>query len=331
MERPDPLRIALAGKAGSITHWLEDATAAWRADGHEVRLAITRRPWLAAQAEAALVGVIAERLRASLRQFQPDLIVVMGGYHIPEALLEAISTLPGRPPLAGWVGDVFTPQDAGRAGLYDLVAYADSALLALHRQWNLAAQALYLPHAIDPRVAPPVRAFAERDPRMVFVANPTPLRRAVVSAIAAPIAVFGPGWRGSDGGAHDIHPGRVAARRVPAIYGGHRTALNIRNELNVLAGLNQRNFEPCLAGAALLTDDQPDLQTCFEPGSEVLVWRDADELNALYRKVLGEGDFAARVAAAGRGRVLAQHTFAHRLGTLAEAFRLPLPKPPARA
>ncbi len=325
------MRIAVAGKAGSITHWLEDAAAAWRADGHEVRLAITRRPWLAAQAETALVGVIAERLRASLRRFQPDLILVIGGYHIPEALLEAISSLPGRPPLAGWVGDVFAPEDAGRARFYDLVAYADSALLAVHRQWDLGAVALYLPHAIDPRAAPPVRAFEERDPRMVFVANPTPLRRAVVSAIEAPVAVFGPGWRGSDGGAHDIHPGRVAARRVPTLYGGHRATLNIRNELNVLSGLNQRNFEPCLAGSTLLTDDQPDLEACFEPGSEVLVWRDPDELNALYRRIRSDTAFAANVAEAGRARVLAHHTFAHRLRTLAEALRLPLPKPPARA
>jgi spore maturation protein CgeB len=310
------LRIAIAGKAGSITHWLEDAAGAWRADGHEVRLAITRRPWLAAQAETALAGVIAERLRASLRRFQPDLIVVIGGYHIPEALLEAISSLPGRPPLAGWVGDVFTLEDAVRARLYDLVGYADSALLAVHRQWDLAARALYLPHAIDPRAVPQVRPFEARDPRMVFVANPTPLRRTVVSRIDAPIAVFGPGWRASDGPAHDIHPGRVAARRVPTLYAGHRAALNIRNELNVLSGLNQRNFEPCLAGSALLTDDQGDLEACFEPGSEVLVWRDVDELNGLYARVLREPDFAARIAQAGRARVLAQHTFAHRLATL---------------
>jgi spore maturation protein CgeB len=112
----------------------------------------------------------------------------------------------------------------------------------------------------------------------------------------------------------------VAARRVPAIYAGHRAALNIRNEINVLTGLNQRNFEPCLAGAALLTDAQPDLEACFEPGREVLVWRDPAELNGLYAKVLADADFAARIAAAGRARVLAHHTFTHRLETLRAAL-----------
>jgi spore maturation protein CgeB len=314
------LRIAVAGKAGSITHWLEDATGAWRADGHDVRLAITRRPWLAAPLETALAGAIAGRLRAFLRRFAPDLIVAIGAYHVPLPLLEAIATLPGRPPLVGWVGDAFTDEAAAPARLYDLVGYTDSALLARHGEWSFASRALYLPHAIDPRAAAPPGAFHDRDRRMVFVANPTPLRRAMVAGIGQPIAVFGPGWRTAEAPAHDIRPGRVAARRVPALYAAHRAALNIRNELHVLSGLNQRNFEPCLAGAALITDDQPDLTTCFDPGTEVLVWRDVDELNGLYAQVLGDPDFAGRIAAAGRARVLAQHTFAHRLATLTKAL-----------
>jgi spore maturation protein CgeB len=314
------LRIALAGKAGSITHWLEDTAQAWRADGHEVRLALTRRPWLAEAMETALAGLIAERLRAGLVRFRPELIVVIGGYHTPLPLLEAIASLPDRPPLAGWVGDAFTHEARAAARLYDGVGYTDSGLAARHREWGFPGQALYLPHAIDPRAAPAAGAFAARDPNMVFVANPTPLRRQTVARIAEPIAIFGPGWRKVDAPAHRIHPGRVAARRAPQLYAAHRAALNIRNELHVLTGLNQRNFEPCLAGAALITDDQPDLESCFEPGREVLIWRDADELNGLYAEVLGDVSLAQRVAEAGHARVLAQHTFAHRLESLRAAL-----------
>jgi spore maturation protein CgeB len=316
------LRIAVAGKAGSITHWLEDAAEAWRADGHEVRLAVTRRPWLAAGMETALAGLLAERLTASLRRFRPDLIVVTGGYHTPLPLLEAIASLSARPPLAGWVGDVFAEEARAWARLYDVVGYTDSGLAARHRDWDFPGRALYLPHAIDPRAAPAAGAFAARDPRLVFLANPTPLRRETVARIDEPIAIFGPGWRRADGPAHHIHSGRVAARRAPQLYAAHRAALNIRNELHVLTGLNQRNFEPCLAGAALITDDQPDLESCFEPGREVLVWRDVDELNGVYAEVLGDVSLAQRVAEAGRARVLAQHTFAHRLESVSQALGL---------
>jgi spore maturation protein CgeB len=314
------LRIALAGKAGSITHWLEDAAGAWRADGHQVRLFITRRPWLAEGLETAMSGVLAERLRASLRRFRPDLIVAIGAYHVPLPLLEEIASVPGRGPLVGWIGDVFSGDAAQAARLLDLAAYTDRALTDRHREWGFPGEPLFLPHAVDPRAAAEVAPFEKREARMVFVANPTPLRREVIGRIARPIAVFGPGWREADGPAHEIHAGRVAARRVPAIYGAHRAALNIRNELNVLTGLNQRNFEPCLAGAVLLTDDQGDIESCFEPGTEVLVWREAEELNGLHARVLQEPEFARRVADAGRARVLAQHTFAHRLAALTAAL-----------
>jgi spore maturation protein CgeB len=319
------LRIAVAGKAGSITHWLEDAAAAWRAEGHDVRLAITRRPWLAQGLEAALAGALAERLRASLGRFRPELIVVIGGYHTPLPLLEAMAAMPGRPPLVGWVGDAYEQEARAWAALYDCVGYTDSALAVRHAEWGFPGQSVYLPHAIDPSAAPAEGAFPSRDPRMVFVANPTPMRRETVAGIEQPMAIFGPGWRIGDAPAHSIYPGRVPAARAPQLYAAHRTALNIRNELHVLAGLNQRNFEPCLAGAALLTDAQGDLERCFEPGAEVLVWRDLAELNGHYARALADAAFAERVAAAGRARVLAHHTFAHRLAAITETVGLPKP------
>jgi spore maturation protein CgeB len=311
------LKIALVGKKGALNHWLEHAAGAWRAEGHDVRLAIVRRPWLAEPLERALADPIAWMLRQRLIGFAPELILAVGAYHVPQPLLEVIAGIPGRAPLIGWVGDAFGPEAAAKAGLYDLVAYTDRALMAEAR--GFGGRSMPLPHAIDPRRAPPRLPFESRDPRMLLVANPTALRRAVIAAVKEPMVVRGPGWRPTDGSIHDVQAGRVADARVPALYGGHRAALNVRNEINVLSGLNQRNFEPCLAGACLITDDQPDLSACFEPGREVLVWKSPDELNAHYLRVLAESAFAERIALAGQARVLAEHTFAHRLAALRAA------------
>ena len=46
------LKLFLLGKRGSIVHWLEDATAAFRSAGHSVEVGIVRRPWLDARLEA---------------------------------------------------------------------------------------------------------------------------------------------------------------------------------------------------------------------------------------------------------------------------------------
>ncbi len=67
---------------------------------------------------------------------------------------------------------------------------------------------------------------------------------------------------------------------------------------------------------------QPDLPLCFVPGEEVLVWADAVELNALYARLGREPGLAARTAEAGRRRIIAEHSFAARLHTLAAALGL---------
>ncbi len=309
------MKLFLLGKSGSVTHWLEDAAHAFAALGHEVVTGIVRRPWLHIAAEAALAGPIAMALAQRVRREAPDLILAIGGVHVPRAILEAIAAQPGRAPLMGWVGDAFEPSARGVADLYDAVGYTDSALVERHRAWDLRAQALYLPHAADPSATWLARAAA-RKAMMAFVANPTPGRRAVVAAIRKPIALHGLGWSAADGPHHEIHPHRVSASALRGVYAGHLAALNVRNERNVLVGLNQRNFDPCLAGAAVVTDDQPDLARCFEAGREVAVWRDAEELNAIYERLLADPDEAAALAERGRRRVLADHTYGARLDTL---------------
>jgi spore maturation protein CgeB len=308
------MKLFLLGKGASITHWLEDAAGAFSADGHQVFIGLVRRPWLAAPLESGLVGPLAASLRRRIERVAPDLILVIGGFHAPREILEAISTLPGRPPIMGWVGDIFDAGAAHLAQIYDAVGYTDSGLLSRHNDLAFPGTAFYLPHAANP--AGPWPARARRAARMVFIANPTPHRMQVVEGIRQSIVLYGPGWTSLPARRHERHARRAAPGALRGLYGGHFAALNIRNEANVLAGLNQRNFDPLLAGAALLTDDQPDLVRCFEPGVEVLVWRTIDDLNEAYERLLAHPEEAAGLAERGRRRVLADHTYGARLKTL---------------
>jgi len=314
------LKIFLLGKQASITRWLEDAALAFRRGGHEVRVGLTRRPWLNLALEQALAAPLADRIARRVARFGPDLILVIGGYHIPAAMLDAIASLPSRAPLVGWVGDNFDDSAVAADASYDLVACTDSGLLARRDHRGFATPSLFLPHAVDPGAGQRLAPGSGRRTQMVFVGNPTPHRRAVVSALERPIVLYGPAWRRMPDVDHEIHGRRISKRRVFGLYAEHLAALNIRNEYNVLAGLNQRNFEPCLAGAAVVTDDQPDLSLCFEPGREVLAWRTTEELNALYAQVLSDPAWAAAVGKAGRRRVLADHTYAARLQSLRAAL-----------
>jgi spore maturation protein CgeB len=315
------MKIFVLGKLGSVVHWVEDSIAAFRAAGHDVRFGVTRNPRLNPSIERLLLARWAGAPRAArivraIRRFSPDLILAIVPYHMPLPILEHVAALPGRPPLLGWVGDSFSAESAPAAALFDAVAYTDSGLLAAHRQFGWPTQAVYLPHAANPRLDRGIADPGSRHRDMVFVANPTPHRLALVSQIRTPMRLFGAGWTRLPPGGHQIHARHVGIDELAALYRSPLAALNVRNENNVLAGLNQRHFDPYLAATPVVSDDQADLSRCFDPGTEILVYRDADELNDIYAGLRREPNRAAAIGESGRRRVLAEHTYQHRLAAL---------------
>ena len=80
--------------------------------------------------------------------------------------------------------------------------------------------------------------------------------------------------------------------------------------------VNQRVFDVPAAGAFVLTDWREQMDDLFTPGKEVIFYREPEEVPDLIRHYLARPEERARIAAAARKRVLAEHTYAHRLQTL---------------
>ncbi len=305
------MKITLLGKTGSVTNWLEGCAAGLRDAGHEVQICSTNRGILPGPLRAA-------RIAAAIQRFRPELILSPNGYLMPLPVLDHVRALPKRPKLVAWVGDVFVESDRAAAARYDAIAYTDSFLVAEHARQKFPGPAFFLPHAANPRLA--AAAAETRTLRMVFAGNPTPNRIELFGKLAAPIAIYGPGWQKFPNVAHDIHARRVGITELQAIYARHLAVLNIRHGANTVNGLNQRGFDPYLAGAPVVSDPQPDLKNCFDIGTEVLVYHSADELNEIYARLQREPALAATIAAAGRRRVLRDHQYANRLTKLLEAL-----------
>jgi len=315
------MRVFVLGKPREVTHWTEDCLAGFQAAGHETCLGVTRDPRLHPGIERALMadwtgGFLARRLVHAITAFRPDLILAVRAYATPLPILARVAALPGRPPLVGWVGDMIAETDRWVANHFDLVGYTDTAMLDQHIRLGFRARAMYLPHAANPRMT--AEPTAPRMQGLVFVANPTPHRRAIIDALDHPITLVGPGWTPSPAVAHRIDASRINGDALAELYASHAGALNIHHETNVASGLNQRHFDPPLFGTPVLSDAQADLTLCFEPGSDVLVWHDQDELNDLHARIRREPEWAEAIGQAARRRVLAEHLYAHRLDTLVQ-------------
>jgi len=80
--------------------------------------------------------------------------------------------------------------------------------------------------------------------------------------------------------------------------------------------VNMRVFEALASGAMLITDHADGLDELFEPGRDLVVYRDEDEALELIARYLADEGARVRIASQGRERALAEHTYAHRIQTM---------------
>lgn len=322
----------LVGKSGSIVQWFEDAQDGFEDAGAAAVVSSLNgnTPWAAMgirlaklRGRAALERHLLHRLDASLKTVKPDLVVFVQAYWAPGALFDLVRS--HGIPAAGWVGDKFGPQAKARASRLDRVYYTDSGFLAEAKTFGFADNGAYLPHAVNTRRF--LSGDVPRTDRIAFVAVPTRHRVALLQQLASPIAVYGRGWDALGRTLHEVHNRWLARGQLPGLYGGSLAVLNIRNELNVFEGLNQRSFEPAACATAVIHDDVADLARCFEPGKEVLVFGGVQELQEICERVRRDPALARRVGAAAKARVQAEHTCAHRAKTILRDFGLECRKP----
>lgn len=89
-----------------------------------------------------------------------------------------------------------------------------------------------------------------------------------------------------------------------------------------------RIFDVLAAGGFLLAEHSPELVALFRPGVELETYRSPQELVDKARFYLGQPELRRTVAAAGRARVLADHTIGHRLATMLGTLGLSAPASP---
>jgi spore maturation protein CgeB len=113
--------------------------------------------------------------------------------------------------------------------------------------------------------------------------------------------------------------GWVANARVPEIFARHRLTVHVprRHYAETLPGIPTiRVFEALACGIPLVSAPWDDAEGMFRPGKDFLVARDGEAMRLALARLLADPELAASVAAAGRERVLARHTCAHRVDEL---------------
>ena len=259
---------------------------------------------------------VAKRLKRRLESLRPELIFIVAPIFVPLACYEiVVDYLDCTGALCvGWIGDLFKLEKdvRDRLAIFDRLYYTDTGFSSLLRDYP----STYLPLATDPAIFPPINSRMKHD--CVFVAARTDNRESFLRSVKHPVMVFGPGWKGSavDRMHHCFHGKKLTLHQTARLYSGANFVLNLKNADNVINGLNQRSFDPCVCRVPLLHDMVGDLTLNFEPESELLVFSTPSEFDDQYDRALHDSSLGPRLAENAYRRVLSSHTYHHRAETV---------------
>ena len=118
------------------------------------------------------------------------------------------------------------------------------------------------------------------------------------------------------GSEFDVNVRRVFLTEMAEHFSSGKIVFNnaIKNDLNM------RVFEALCSGSMLLTDDAEGLSEFFTDGKELALYNDENIIERA-RYYLGHEEERERIAKAGREKVLAAHTYAHRVEQIIEIMR----------
>ncbi|MHC1713922.1 MAG: glycosyltransferase [Solidesulfovibrio sp.] len=138
-----------------------------------------------------------------------------------------------------------------------------------------------------------------------------------------PVLVGDPGWRDTFPGEGKLWryvPELAYYDQLPDFYPLSDINFNATS-LQMKGAVNQRVFDVPACRAFLLTDARRQMERLFEPGREVAVYTDVEEIGPLLDRYLADAKAREALAQAGYRRVLAEHTYPKRMATLFAVMR----------
>jgi len=259
-----------------------------------------------------------ERLVQALQQYRPELVLVVDTAAVPGAQVLELKR-EHRATWAAWfVGEACTLADIEAVGsMYDALFVPGSDLVERVRGPAMPP-VLHLEPGCDPSVHRQVPARDQFRANVVFAGAATPYRETMLSGLVEfGLALWGPGWRRT--GLRDYCRGEeTRLDDFVRAYAGASVAVNVHREGagRTATGCNHRVFEVAAIGVPQVVDERADLALHFLPGQELLTFVTAAELRAHVQALLQDPPAAERMAQAARQRVLAEHTYMHRMATI---------------
>jgi spore maturation protein CgeB len=204
---------------------------------------------------------------------------------------------------------------------YDALFFKEPHIVERLRA-NLGLPVYYLPQACNPHWHRPLVPVGT-EPYLVIAGGMYPSRLRLLERLIAkgiPLKLYGsafPRWLGETP-ASTYHAGRHVFREDKAR--AFRSAAGVLNTMHPaeISGVNVRLFEAAGCGAAVLTEFRATIPDLFDVGTEVLAYRDFDELVDQATRLLNNSALRTQLGDAATRRAHRDHTHDLRVATILE-------------
>jgi spore maturation protein CgeB len=139
-------------------------------------------------------------------------------------------------------------------------------------------------------------------------------------AVFQPVVYGDPGWRRLVKTPFTVRPEVNYFDELPLIYSASTINFNVTS-LQMKTAVNQRVFDAPAAGGFLLTDYKEQLGELLEIGREIICYQRPDEIPELTRFYLKSDRAREEIVSRGRRRILAEHTYVHRVQAMVDIIR----------
>ena len=255
-------------------------------------------------------------LSAQIRTYKPDVLLNQELVGVESQFLKEI-----KPYVRLLVGQTASPlPQRENLGVYDLVISSLPNYVQFFRQQGVSSELNRL--AFEPRVLRklPLKVSPAESYPVSFVGSLSPDHRDRVQLLellcqCLDISVWGGSIAGlpAEASIHRRYRGEAWGLKMYEILQNSRMTVNHHINIAEAYANNMRLFESTGTGTLLITDWKENLHEMFEPGKEVVTYRNPEECAEQIQYYNTHEAERQTIASAGQARTLRDHTYQHRM------------------
>lgn len=241
-----------------------------------------------------LENLISKSFEKKIKDFNPDLIIFISGFFIPVELYKIAKKHNIK--TASWIGDKFGENAKTYVSYIDKLYLSDTGLLDVAKQMEFKDYS-FLQFGYNNLIHK--NYGKDRNEYMNFVGSYTKERNNVFMKLHDyKLHLEGINWHKLDSISKNwiVNKGKISQEKVVDIYNTTRATLNIGQNENIINMVNMRTFEAIACGSCVISDNLKDLEYCFEPNKEILVYNNINELIEILNKASKESNYLKNIA-----------------------------------